>query len=79
MSGRCRARPDRRASRAKAEAQAAQLEPARAEQAAALASLRSQVAGWEQQVQEAQQVSRGAGAADGRRLVRATGRSRRRS
>jgi chromosome segregation ATPase len=43
--------------RANAEAQAAQLEQARAEQAAALSSLRSQVAGWEQQVQQAQQVS----------------------
>ncbi len=43
--------------RAKAEAQAAQLEQARAEQASALSSLRSQVAGWEQQVQQAQQVS----------------------
>jgi peptidoglycan hydrolase CwlO-like protein len=43
--------------RANAEAQAAQLEQARAEQAAALSSLRSQVAGWEQQVQAAQQVS----------------------
>jgi len=43
--------------RADAEAQAAQLEQARAEQAAALSSLRSQVASWEQQVSEAQQVS----------------------
>ena len=43
--------------RATAEAQAAQLEQARAEQAAALSSLRSQVASWEQQVQQAQQVS----------------------
>ena len=43
--------------RATAEAQAAQLEQARAEQAAALSSLRSQVATWEEQVQQAQQVS----------------------
>jgi len=43
--------------RANAEAQAAQLEQARAEQAAALSSLQSQVATWEQEVQEAQQVS----------------------
>jgi septal ring factor EnvC (AmiA/AmiB activator) len=43
--------------RANAEAQAAQLEQARQEQAAALSSLRSQVSGWQQQVQEAQQVS----------------------
>jgi septal ring factor EnvC (AmiA/AmiB activator) len=43
--------------RANAEAQAAQLEQARQQQAAALASLRSQVSGWEQQVQEAQEVS----------------------
>jgi peptidoglycan hydrolase CwlO-like protein len=43
--------------RADAEAQAAQFEQARAEQAAALSSLRSQVASWEQQVQQAQQVS----------------------
>jgi peptidoglycan hydrolase CwlO-like protein len=43
--------------RANAEAQAAQLEQARAEQAAALSSLRSQVGAWEQQVQQAQQVS----------------------
>jgi peptidoglycan hydrolase CwlO-like protein len=43
--------------RANAEAQAAQLEQARAEQAAALSGLRSQVAGWEQQIQQAQQVS----------------------
>jgi peptidoglycan hydrolase CwlO-like protein len=43
--------------RADAEAQAAQVEQARAEQAAALSSLRSQVASWEQQVQQAQQVS----------------------
>jgi septal ring factor EnvC (AmiA/AmiB activator) len=43
--------------RANAEAQAARLEQARAEQAAALSSLQSQVAGWRQQVQQAQQVS----------------------
>ena len=43
--------------RANAEAQAAQFEQARAEQAAALSSLRSQVVSWEQQVQQAQQVS----------------------
>jgi peptidoglycan hydrolase CwlO-like protein len=43
--------------RATAEARAAQLEQARAEQAAALASLQSQVASWEAQVQQAQQVS----------------------
>jgi hypothetical protein len=43
--------------RATAEAQAVQLEQARAAQAAALSSLQSQVAAWEQQVQEAQQVS----------------------
>jgi peptidoglycan hydrolase CwlO-like protein len=43
--------------RANAEAQAAEFEQARAEQAAALSSLRSQVASWEQQVQQAQQVS----------------------
>ena len=43
--------------RASAEAQAAQLEQARQQQAAALASLRSQVSAWEQQVQEAQEVS----------------------
>ena len=43
--------------RATAEAQAAELEQARAEQAAALSSLQSQVAGWEAQVQQAQQVS----------------------
>jgi chromosome segregation ATPase len=43
--------------RATAEAQAAQLEQARAAQAAALSSLQSQVSTWEQQVQEAQQVS----------------------
>jgi muramidase (phage lysozyme) len=39
--------------RANAEAQAAQLEQARAEEAAAVQSLQSQVAGWEQQVQQA--------------------------
>jgi muramidase (phage lysozyme) len=38
--------------RANAEAQAAQLEQARAEEAAAVQSLQSQVAGWEQQVQQ---------------------------
>jgi septal ring factor EnvC (AmiA/AmiB activator) len=43
--------------RANAEAQAATLEQARAAQAAALSSLQSQVSSWEQQVQEAQQVS----------------------
>jgi peptidoglycan hydrolase CwlO-like protein len=43
--------------RANAEAQAAQLEEARAQEAAALSSLQSQVSTWEQQVQEAQQVS----------------------
>ncbi|HYY74218.1 MAG TPA: transglycosylase family protein [Solirubrobacterales bacterium] len=43
--------------RANAEAQAAQLEQARQQQAAALASLRSQVSAWQQQVQAAQQVS----------------------
>jgi septal ring factor EnvC (AmiA/AmiB activator) len=43
--------------RANAEAQAAQLEQARAAQAATLSSLQSQVSTWEQQVQEAQQVS----------------------
>jgi septal ring factor EnvC (AmiA/AmiB activator) len=43
--------------RANAEAQAAQLEQARAAQAAALSSLQSQVSTWEQQVQEAHQVS----------------------
>ncbi len=43
--------------RATAEARAAQLEQARAEQAAALESLQSQVASWEAQVQQAQQVS----------------------
>jgi septal ring factor EnvC (AmiA/AmiB activator) len=43
--------------RATAEAQAAQLEQARQQQAAALASLRAQVSAWQQQVQEAQQVS----------------------
>lgn len=43
--------------RATAEARAAELEQARAEQAAALSSLQSQVAGWEAQVQQAQQVS----------------------
>jgi hypothetical protein len=43
--------------RANAEAQAAEFEQARAEQAAALSSLRSQVGSWEQQVQQAQQVS----------------------
>ncbi len=43
--------------RANAEAQAAQLEQARAAQAAALSSLQAQVSTWEQQVQEAQQVS----------------------
>jgi peptidoglycan hydrolase CwlO-like protein len=39
--------------RANAEAQAARLEQARAEEAAAVQSLQSQVAGWEQQVQQA--------------------------
>jgi predicted nucleic acid-binding Zn-ribbon protein len=43
--------------RANAEAQAAQLAQARASQQAAVSSLQSQVAGWEQQVQQAQQVS----------------------
>ena len=43
--------------RATAEARAAQLEQARADQAAALESLQSQVASWEAQVQQAQQVS----------------------
>jgi peptidoglycan hydrolase CwlO-like protein len=43
--------------RATAEARAAQLEQARAEQAAALESLQSQVASWEAQIQQAQQVS----------------------
>ena len=43
--------------RARAEAQAAALEAARAEQAGALESLRSQVSGWEQDVQDAQAVS----------------------
>jgi peptidoglycan hydrolase CwlO-like protein len=43
--------------RANAEAQAAQLAQARAQEAAAVSGLRSQVAGWEQQVQAAQQVS----------------------
>ena len=43
--------------RANAEAQAAQLAQARAEEQAAVSSLQSQVAGWEQQVQQAQQVS----------------------
>ena len=43
--------------RANAEAQAAQLAQARAEESAALSSLRSQVSTWEQQVQQAQQVS----------------------
>ena len=43
--------------RAAAEAQAAVLEQARAEQQAALSSLQSQVASWEAQVQQAQQVS----------------------
>jgi peptidoglycan hydrolase CwlO-like protein len=43
--------------RAEAEARAAALEQARAEQATALSSLRDQVGTWEQQVQEAQAVS----------------------
>jgi septal ring factor EnvC (AmiA/AmiB activator) len=43
--------------RANAEAQAAQLDAARQQEAAALSSLRSQVSSWEQQVQQAQQVS----------------------
>ena len=43
--------------RATAETQAAQLDQARAEQAAALSSLHSQVASWEQQVVDAQQVT----------------------
>ena len=43
--------------RANAEAQAAQLDAARQEEAATLSSLRSQVSSWEQQVQAAQQVS----------------------
>jgi peptidoglycan hydrolase CwlO-like protein len=43
--------------RAEAEARAAALEQARAEQAAALDGLRSQVGAWEQQIQEAQAVS----------------------
>ena len=43
--------------RARAEARAAVLEQARAEQAAALSSLRDQVGTWEQQIQEAQAVS----------------------
>jgi septal ring factor EnvC (AmiA/AmiB activator) len=43
--------------RANAQAQAARLEQARAAQAAALSSLQAQVSTWEQQVQEAQQVS----------------------
>jgi hypothetical protein len=42
--------------RANAEARAAALDQARAEQAAAISSLRSQVAGWEQQVAELQQI-----------------------
>ncbi len=55
-AGRGCPRPDRHV-RANAEAQAAQLEQARAAQAAALSSLQSQVASWEQQVEAAQQVS----------------------
>jgi peptidoglycan hydrolase CwlO-like protein len=51
------ARDEVAAVRARAEATAAALADARAQQAAALDSLRSQVADWEQQVQEAQQVS----------------------
>jgi peptidoglycan hydrolase CwlO-like protein len=43
--------------RTAAETEAAQLEQARAEQTAALSSLRSQVASWEEEVQQAQQVS----------------------
>ena len=43
--------------RAQAESQAAALADARAAQAAALGDLRSQVGDWEQQVEEAQQVS----------------------
>ena len=43
--------------RANAEAQAAQLAQARASEQAAVSSLQSQVSGWEQQVQQAQQVS----------------------
>ena len=42
--------------RANAEAQAAQLDQARAQEAAAVSSLRSQVAGWEQQVTQLQEV-----------------------
>ena len=59
--------------RANAEAQAAQLEQARAAQAAALSSLQAQVSTWEQQVQEAQQVSADAGAGDRLELVRRLG------
>ncbi len=42
--------------RANAEAQAAQLEQARQEEAAAVSSLQSQVAGWEQQVTQLQEI-----------------------
>jgi peptidoglycan hydrolase CwlO-like protein len=45
------------AARARAEAQSAALEQARAEQAGALDSLRSQVGGWEQDVADAQAVT----------------------
>ena len=51
------ARDQMAAVRARAESTAAALEQARAEEQAALSSLQSQVATWEQQVQEAQQVS----------------------
>jgi peptidoglycan hydrolase CwlO-like protein len=51
------ARDEMASVRANAETQAAQLEAARQEQAAALSSLRAQVSSWEQQVQAAQQVS----------------------
>lgn len=51
------ARSEIASARAEAEAQAAVLGEARAAQAAALASLRSQVDAWTQQVQELQQIS----------------------
>jgi septal ring factor EnvC (AmiA/AmiB activator) len=51
------ARDEIAAARAQAESEAAALQAARADQAAALDGLRSEVAGWTEEVQQAQQVS----------------------